>query len=407
MITIYFADWAVPQSSVTSGTPVVINLKGLNSAKVIHGYVHHSKPDIAPNKHYTELVVIGASYVLKQQSQKVWVNSTADQVISQIAKDNGFSYIAVPHPRVYEQISQAGMSDWELMVKLAKQSGYSLRVDNTTIVFQPLTQEFTDYRQQASYYSMGTLQGKSTGIYEFKPLIGEAIPFSEGKKSAVSIGGVDKKLYTSHVNTKQTSLKTTRKKYITPSFDSYSTSVVAPSFEISKYEAEAAQEMRRYAYRAKVVIPGNPKLTPDSPIFLDNVGDVYSGYWTVLSVENYIKKEVYVTTVTVGTDSLGLSTTWTDNKNIASPDAVVKRVITPGIRQKNILPKTTLKSDKVSVRKNATSPYSSTKNLNKMPPTTAPSYKWVGTSGNLKKATFIDKKMGEAVVEKMVNYYGK
>jgi len=402
LITIYFGDWGVSYDSMTSGTPVNVTLAGVGSSRTIKGYIHHINPDISPSDNYVEITVIGASYLLKQQSQKVWVDVTADQVIADIATRNNFSYIALPTSRVYDQISQAGMSDWELMANLAKQNGCSLKADNTTIIFQPLTQEFTDTRQQAAFYTMGGLEGKSTGIYSFKPLIGDSIPYNDTKNATVAISGVDRNTATDHVNTNQKSLKTTRVKSAPVVFDTYNTSVVAPSFEIARYESNAADEINRYPYRGSVTITGNPILLPDSPIYLDGVGSFYSGFWTVLSVENYINKEIYTTTLEIGTDSLGLSATWTDNKDVLAPEQAVKRIIKPGLRQKNVVAKTVLKKTGKITRRNASSSKSSVKNLPKTQIKAAPTHQWVGTSGNLKKPPFVEKRMPALVLNKLL-----
>ena len=397
---IYFLNWSVEYDSIASGTPVSVTVNGFNASRTMNGYVHHVQPDISPDKNYVEVSVIGASYSLKQQGQGVWVDSTADMVVADIAKKHGFSYIATPHPRVYDQILQAGMTDWELLVKLAKQCGYSFKADNTTLVFQPLTQDFTDMRQQANYYALGGLDKKSTGIFSFKPLIGEAIPFEDAQKSAVAIGGVDKSNANTFVNTNQKQIKTTRKTSKPAVFDRYLTNVVAPTFEIAKYESNAADERNRYAYRGEVVLPGNPKLLPDTPIFLDGVGNSYSGFWTILSVEQTVEEHMYTTTALVGTDSLGVSAQWTDNKAIDLPDDKVKRVVTPGLRQKNIQPKTVLNKNGKTNKQNNSSHFSAVKNQPKAKQS-APSYKWIGKSGNLKTPAVVDKKMPAFVLNKL------
>ena len=400
MVDIYFGDWGTPYESIITGTPVSVTMAGVGSTRTMNGYIHHVTPDLSPAKNYVKVTVIGSSYVFKQQSQKVWVDATADQIVADIANSHNFSYIATPTERVYDQVSQAGMSDWELLVKLAKQNGYSLKANNTTIIFQPLTQEFTDMRQQAALYTMSGLDTKLTGIYSFKPLIGESIPFTDAKKTTVAVGGVDRASSVDHVNTNQKTIQTTRSKSTAPTFDSYHTTVVAPTYKIAKYESDAADERNRYAYRGEVVIPGNPTLLPDAPIYLDGLGNTYSGYWTVLSVENYVNKEVYTTTLEVGTDSLGLATKWTDNKDILHPEQSIKRIVTPGIRQVNIAPKTQLKRTGPMIKMGASVPYSNVKNLPKIQSKVSPSYKWVGTSGNLKQPTIVDKKMPGIVLSK-------
>lgn len=405
---IKFIDWNVSYDSISGGTPVTVTLNGIGSTRTINGYVHHIQPDLSSDKNYVDVHVIGASYVFKQQSQKVWVDATADQVVADLAQQNSFSYVAVPAPRVYDQISQGGMSDWELMVKLAKQNGYSLKANNTSLIFQPLTQDFTDIRQEAPYYALHGLNTRATGIYSFTPLIGESIPYEDAQKSSAVINGTDRSTSVSHSQANQTPITKTRTKSSGPVFDRYHTRTVAPTYEIAKYEADAADERNRYAYRGEVTIQGNPTIIPDSPIYLDGIGKDYSGYWIVISVSHDIKgNKEYSTTLLVGSDSLGSTSQWTDNKNISSPSQTIKRVITPGVRQKTIVPKTKLKTTgkspkeslKVSVSKSVTSPKVSNKS--------APSHKWVGSGGNLKAPVVVEKKMPPIVLEKMKHAYAR
>lgn len=407
VLTIRFIDWNVTYDSVSDGTPVIVTLQGIGTQRVINGYVHHITPDVAPDKNYVDITVIGASRVFKQQSQKVWYDTTADQVITDIAQSNNFDFVAIPHPRKYDQISQAGMSDWELMVKLAKQNGYTLKADNTTLIFQPLTQDFTEMRQQASYYVMRGLDQKATGIYSFKPLIGENIPYADAVKATVAVSGVDRETAVSHAYTNQNPVKTTRTKSIDPIFDTYHTNVVAPTYEIAQYEAAAADERNRYAYRGEVVIQGNPTILPDAPLFLDGLGPTYSGYWTALSVNHNIKGNAeYTTTIVVGADSLGTASSWTDNKDISAPNQNVTRVITPGIKQKNIVPKTKLAKSAPSPKESLKKPVSKAKNVAKVSKPTAPSYQWGGSGGNLKAPLVKEASIPPSAANKIRSSYG-
>jgi phage protein D len=402
MHTVRFIDWSVSYDSISGGTPVTLTINGIGNTRTINGYVHHIKPDLSSDKNYVDVHIIGASYVFKQQSQKVWINATADQVVADLAQQNNFSYVAIPAPRVYDQISQSGMTDWELMVKLAKQNGYSLKADNTSIIFQPLTQDFTDVRQEAPYYAMRGLETRATGIYAFTPLIGESIPYEDAQKATAAINGTDRANAVTHSHVNQAPSTKTRKKTSDPVFDAYHTKTVAPTYEIAKYEADAADERNRYAYRGEVTVQGNPTILPDSPIYLDGIGKDYSGYWIVLGVSHDIKgNKEYSTTLLVGSDSLGVSSQWTDNKNVSSPSQTIKRVITPGVRQKTVIPKTKLqtigKSPKESFKSSVSKAVNGPKTANKA----APSHKWVGSGGNLKAPNVVEKKMPPVVLEKM------
>ena len=82
---------------------------------------------------------------------------------------------------------------------------------------------------------------------------------------------------------------------------------VATSLTDSKYIANDLANMKRYAYRAKVVTIGNAAVRPYDPIYLDGLPNDMSGYWTVLSVVHIFggKDSEYKMELEVGTDTLG------------------------------------------------------------------------------------------------------
>ena len=408
ILTVKFLDWGVTYDSISDGTPATITLSGGNGTRELNVYVHHITPDVSPSKNYVDVTFIAASKVFKQQSQRVWINTTADQVIADLASLHEFSYIATPHPRVFDQISQSSMSDWELMVKLAKQCGYILKANNTTLIFQPLTQDYTDSRNQAAYYVLRGLNSRHTGVYSFQPMIGEYIPYQDAKKASTTVAGINRESSSVHSHTSQTQIAQTRKNYISPIYDHYSTDVVAPSYSIAQYETAAANERARYAYRGEAVVVGSPTLLPGDPVFLDGLGHPYTGYWTVLAVRHHaLGNQEYSTAIDVGTDSLGTSIQWSDNKNIANPSDAIQRVITPGVRQKNAAPVTVLNKIGQSVKESSKTPYSQRKATAKINTPSLPAYKWKGTGRNLKTSAVIEPAVSPGSLDKMRSFYGR
>lgn len=390
---VYFTNWSPTYESVSPGTPVILTLNGGKSAETYNMYVNYVRPDLSPSKKYLEMHLIGASYPLKQQSQRMWANVTADRVAADIAKSHNFSYIATPHPRVYDQITQAGKTDWELLSGLAKQCGYSLSAVNTTLKFQPLTKSFSDNRSTSYYFTMTDLSNRATEIFSFEPLIGESIPFEDAQKATVSIAGINPKNKSSHAHKGMKSDKYTRRRSSEPVFTSYNTSVVAPSFEVSKYETDAAIERNRYPYRGKAVVIGTPGIRPDDAVFLANIGTSYSGYWTVLKVEHEIENNrQFVTTLHLGTDSLGLSGDWEGSAPVLFPNEKVSRLVGPGKRKNNTIPKTSLAKSGRGHKQSLTQHFSLS-SKNKLSKSTMSSYKWEGTPIDLDKPAVIEKPM--------------
>jgi len=345
---IKFRDWHISPTSIRPGTLMRMTIDG----KEFSGYVHDIKNKQDAQHNITEVGFIGASYVMRQASQKIYRNMSADQIVIEIAKRYKFSYKTSPHPRIYPQISQAGMTDWEFMVKLAKQSGYFLRAENTSLYFQPLLQDFNDLIYEALPFEKSDGGFKPLNpIYNFRPTVGETLAHHGADKSAVSIAGVNPETGKYFKYTKQNRTPTTRSTSHPELFDKHSTKVVANSYNTAISEARSADDKSSFVYNAVLEVYGKSALRPGMPVYLGRVGAEYSGYWTVLSVEHDIVEESinmqkFTTHLTVGTDSLG---------EVANPAYPTKplargiRHIKPNVRNTRVLPKTTVNNPGINV----------------------------------------------------------
>jgi len=82
---------------------------------------------------------------------------------------------------------------------------------------------------------------------------------------------------------------------------------VATNSNDAKLIAEAQGKNHRYQYMAHCVLAGNADIRPYDPIYLDNLPNGMSGYWTVISVTHRFggKSGYYMLDVLVGTDIIG------------------------------------------------------------------------------------------------------
>jgi phage protein D len=335
---IKFRDWDIDYQNVKSGSPVKFTIKTTGASRVFYGYVQSVVPKLSPGKRFLEMAVIGASYKLKQARQAVYTDVTADRVVAEIAKANSFAYDADAHPRVYEQVAQAGHTDLEILTRVAYQAGYGLRLENTTIHFKPYDYDYINFRQSAPVLTLRDANNpKGTDIYSFNATISESNMYENGyMKSAIRVGGVDARSRTGIQIKRDNILTYTRTETQNEFFDRFATNVVAPATDIAFYEARAIEHVNGYPYRALVSIQGNPTLRPGSPVFLDGVGTGYSGYWTVISTKHIIVEESrnqfkYVTHMVVGADSLSTqSAPYTDVSEVPRLQDV--RILTPGVR---------------------------------------------------------------------------
>ena len=353
--SLVFRDWDVSYDSVEAGSPIEFNIKNNNNSRTFYGYVDHVKVHRDPGSFLTEVVVVGASYILKNEDQRVFKGMSADAIIQQIATENGFVAFTVSCPRVYPQVSQAGHTNWELMVRLAKQNGYSLRAENTELYFQPMMYEYTNKRAEAYKFVLRDPNDPSgSTLYSFVYSIGENVDHNGDKKAAIAISGIDAANNSSVSITKQIRNKNTRTRTSPEIFDKFATDIVATTSEVAAYESEAADNRNLFPYRGTAEVLGNPSLRPDMPVYLEGLGLLYSGYWTILGVEHRIVEterntQTYTTILHVGSDSLGLAATWTDGQTITEPDYKPSRTIISGIRQTNIKPKTSLLTTAINV----------------------------------------------------------
>ena len=325
-----FNEWEVVFDSVKPGIPVDVVYQEPNSERTFYGYVHHIEPVKTPGSNHITVVLIGASYVLKQASQRIYTNMTASAVIKEIAERNEFSYSIVDHPRVYPQIAQAGVTDWLLMVRLAKQCGYSLRTENTSIYFEPLTEDFTTYKSQANIFEMRNANDpEGSTLYSFNPIIGETLHWEAGSKSATAVSGIDLTgANTNFAVTKQTRDTTIRQNRTEEFFDRFETQVVALDYESAFYESEAIDVLTMFPYRASATVLGHAGLRPGMPVYLSGIGESYEGYWIILEAEHVIENLQYTTKLVVGIDSLGKGNRWKDGTTLlALPTPEIRNIV--------------------------------------------------------------------------------
>jgi phage protein D len=355
LLILTFKDWNPNYESIRPGTPIEVTMSANTTPRNFFGYIHHITPSATPGKMFTEVVCIGGSFPLKQASQTTYRDCTADQVIKEICIKHSLRFIGKPHPRVYEMVSQAGYTDWQLAVRLAKQIGYTLRGENTDIYFEPILNDYELYKDTAKVFVMKDASDVTgSTLYSFQPSIGESIEYDGEMKSAVAISGVDRFSKAAMAQTKQKRNKTTKAKRQDEFFDRFNSLVVAPNAEIATYEADAAEARNSFPYRGTASVIGDPTLRPNMPVYLSGLGPTYSGYWTVLSAEHVMVETernvpTYVTNIVVGTDSLG-SVNGVAGIEIAVP-GIPKRLIKPGVASGK--PKTSKPLIKSSARRSS------------------------------------------------------
>lgn len=185
------------ETAIKSEDPVKFTYTTEKVTSEFLGYVYQIIPKEGVDSNNIDIVCVSASYVLKNTNQKIFKNVTADQVVDRIARKNGMKAVTQRHPRVRKTIVQAGQSDWQMLRRLAKQTGFALRSEGTTIYFVSKNKIFSRSKPSAKYFKyvdfeVGGVANKairSTGtIISFRPEISDSAPELGAKVDRVITG---------------------------------------------------------------------------------------------------------------------------------------------------------------------------------------------------------------------------
>jgi hypothetical protein len=166
---------------VGSGDPVEFEYSGAGYKKTWVGYVHKIIPSTV-SENATTIICISPTYLLKTTRQKIYKNVTADQIVQKVCKQYGLKAVTQRHPRVFSTIAQAGQSDWQLLRRLAKQTGFGLKVTGTTVYFMSKNKLSSASTNNASVFFKETAAPTVRGIasmgtlIEFTPQISDEAP---------------------------------------------------------------------------------------------------------------------------------------------------------------------------------------------------------------------------------------
>ena len=166
---------------IGSGDPVKFDYSGAGSTATWVGYVHKIIPATVRDN-VTTVICISPTYLLKTTKQKIYKNVTADQVVQKICKQYGLKAVTQRHPRVFSTIGQAGQSDWQLLRRLAKQTGFGLKITGTTVYFMSKNKLSSASSARAPYFfkenaapTVRGIVGMGT-VLDFIPQISDEAP---------------------------------------------------------------------------------------------------------------------------------------------------------------------------------------------------------------------------------------
>lgn len=306
----------------SSGTPVKITYWGANTRGrrgTFVGYVTHVRLVSDDDGSYErEIVCVAASRQLRETSQATYRNMSAPEIVTEIGRRFNFKVITRQHGLRRGTVVQSGETYWELLNKLARRSGYVLRVSGTTIFFLPLEDMIraSIYRAPvlSDYAADTSTKFRIPTIQHIDSWVGDVSDDDERLSDEVVFSGVSPSTGEVFSATDRPSSRISRSKKSRSKYRRYSSQDIALH---SQFDAETvargAAANGALAIDVDLQVSGDPWLTPYQPVQLVLKDRSLSGYWIVKEVVHTIMREKdsrYLCDVTVSTDSVdGLKST--------------------------------------------------------------------------------------------------
>ena len=301
--------------AIKTGVPVKINWKNDKVKGTFFGYtseVTHVSEQIL--KRGIKITCVAASYVLKEKESKIWVNKTASEIVTDIAKKFGLKPVVTPTTDKFTQQSLAGHSYWEKLRELADRVGYGVQATETELHFHPIDTMIDKFLTVAPVMAFldPLLNASSTynaqTLDSFTPKIGDFVQSEGHNRTDKTVSGVDpltSKVLTFTSSPKKTG-KSLRKDVKDPLFSQPETSIVVGSQKMAESMSIAKSNLSRFSIPANGVGQGDPRIAPWRTIEIRGINDSSNGYWIVKTANHFIHIDGrYQVEFTCATDGVG------------------------------------------------------------------------------------------------------
>lgn len=289
------------------GAPAYIRWTTEQGSDQLYGYVHDYQPFTHQRERGTRVTVMSVGFTLKRRTTRIFQNLTASNIAQHIADEHGLDADIEPHARVFYQVPQDGISDWEVLCDLAARIGYSLRIEGVTLQFVSREALARHYRPMAPTLETSFLNPGEPGtrdVLSFTPMISEHQQVAGDTLANHVVRGLN--LKGRPVEAIAANPASTGRGQSAPVLDQFHTVESAYSQVEATLIAKGHAETNRYPIRAHAVVWGDPRLAPNRVLRLDGLADGMSGYWTVLETIHAPRNgPLYQMELILGTEGLG------------------------------------------------------------------------------------------------------
>jgi phage protein D len=300
-----------------TGVPVEITWKNDKVSGKFLGYTVDVSHTVAQQfDRSVKIMCIGSSYPLKERASKIWVNKTASEIATEIAKKFKLKPVVTSSSIRFTQQSLSGHSYWEKLNELAKRIGYGVQVIGAELHFHPIDKMIDQFMTTIPMMSfkdpLEHPASKMVGptLEYFEPKVGDYLESNEYTRTTPTVSGVDPisgKSYSSKSSSNKVG-KNLRKITKDPLFSSIETSVVVASNAMAKSLSEARAQMGRLGISADGVGQGDPRISPWRTVEVSGTGMSSDGFWIVKSARHVVQGDGrYEVEFTCLSDGVGLN----------------------------------------------------------------------------------------------------
>jgi hypothetical protein len=278
-----------------TGVAVRVSWKNSKGTGDFYGYVYHVVNTTQATLVRNVIVTcVGASFVLKEGGSKNWLNKTASEIVTDIAKTFKLKPVVTQHPVRFSHQSLVGHTYWEKIQELAQRIGYVAQVIGVELHFHPM-----DIMIDKNALSIPVLSHHDSiigfdGAYEahtldmFKPKIGDHVEVgghNRKNKTVTGINHVTGKVFsaTSSPNQVGVNLRYTTKDAL---FSEIIPTHITDTATAAKATADAHAQLARWSIPAIGAGQGDPRIVPYATVEINGTGDTTDGFWIIKKVEH-------------------------------------------------------------------------------------------------------------------------
>jgi hypothetical protein len=311
IITLRGADTSAPE--LQPGTPVQMQY-GWQSVDLdwFYGYIDHIESHfdrtVGSQAELEDVVVLGASYALKDPFVGAWTDVQASSLVQQIANQYLLSTVVETDDTVWPQLASPGSSGWCFLTQLASKTGYTLACNKTMLRFISVDLSVARY-----WATMPVFQSKNVAssysqqsLTTFQAVTGESLPISGHTKAVRNVSGLDLRTgqIVSAVNSgSSSSVFGQNSNY--PFFAQQVSDQVVSSQGNAHSTLAGMYQDNRFAYQATAIISGLTAVRQGVPIVISGIDTNNDGTWWVQEAVHTIKQPSYSIHVSLGRDALG------------------------------------------------------------------------------------------------------